>query len=208
VASVGTFGYELDICKLSDKECAEVQEQIRRAQQEIGFTDLRFHGIFDDDMHIYQQNEDGSPWFNFTYTDMLFDFILSIGLTPYVELSFIPSQLAQMPYRLFERNSIMSVCTDREKWKALVQASVAHWIERYGLREVLCWHFAPYSYNFAQLSQTPLDNRDYLTMYCDTWQVLKELHSELQSGMAEIRALDVHACGKRRRCMRYSPRCA
>ncbi len=42
-----------------------VQEQLRRAQKEIGFTYLRFHGIFDDDMHIYQENEDGSPWFNF-----------------------------------------------------------------------------------------------------------------------------------------------
>ena len=161
---------------------AAVQEQIRRAKQEIGFTDLRFHGIFDDDMHIYQQNEDGSPWFNFTYADMLFDFILSVGLTPYVELGFVPSQLAQTPYRLFERNSILSVRTDREKWKALVQASVAHWIERYGLREVLRWHFVLYSYNFAQLPQTPLDEQDYLTMYCDTWCVLKELHSDLQFG--------------------------
>src|SRR5699024_10662701 len=26
-----------------------VQEQLRRAKQELGFTDLRFHGIFDDD---------------------------------------------------------------------------------------------------------------------------------------------------------------
>ena len=63
-----------------------VQEQLRRAQKEIGFTYLRFHGIFDDDMHIYQENEDGSPWFNFAYADLLFDFIQEIGLIPYVEL--------------------------------------------------------------------------------------------------------------------------
>ena len=56
-----------------------VQEQLRRAQKEIGFTYLRFHGIFDDDMHIYQENEDGSPWFNFAYADLLFDFIQEIG---------------------------------------------------------------------------------------------------------------------------------
>lgn len=37
-----------------------VQEQLRRAQKEIGFTYLRFHGIFDDDMHIYQENR---GWF-------------------------------------------------------------------------------------------------------------------------------------------------
>jgi len=38
VASVGTFGYELDICKLSDKECAEVQEQIRRYSRDEEFV--------------------------------------------------------------------------------------------------------------------------------------------------------------------------
>ena len=48
-------------------------------RRRFGFTYLRFHGIFDDDMHIYQENEDGSPWFNFAYADLLFDFIQEIG---------------------------------------------------------------------------------------------------------------------------------
>ena len=92
-----------------------VQEQIKRAKREIGFTDLRFHGIFDDDMHIYQQNEDGSPWYNFTYADLLFDFILSVGLHPYVELGFVPSKMAKVQYRLFERCSIAGTYADRQK---------------------------------------------------------------------------------------------
>lgn len=91
-----------------------VQEQIKRAKREIGFTDLRFHGIFDDDMHIYQQNEDGSPWYNFTYADLLFDFILSVGLHPYVELGFVPSKMAKVQYRLFERCSIAGTYAERE----------------------------------------------------------------------------------------------
>ena len=103
-----------------------VQEQIKRAKREIGFTDLRFHGIFDDDMHIYQQNEDGSPWYNFTYADLLFDFILSVGLHPYVELGFVPSKMAKVQYRLFERCSIAGTYADKQRWEALVQASVAH----------------------------------------------------------------------------------
>ena len=118
-----------------------VEELLRRAKQEIGFTDLRFHGIFDDDMHIYQENEDGSPWYNFTYADLLFDFILSIGLTPYVELGFVPSKLARTQYRLFERCSTASTYKSQEGWEALVQAAVAHWIERYGLAEVHNWNF-------------------------------------------------------------------
>ena len=159
-----------------------VQEQLRRAKQEIGFTDLRFHGIFDDDMHIYQENEDGSPWYNFTYADLLFDFILSIGLTPYVELGFVPSKLARTQYRLFERCSTASTYKSQEGWEALVQAAVAHWIERYGLAEVHKWHFTILSFNYAQLPEIPMSYEDYLEMYCTTWRILKELDPGLRLG--------------------------
>lgn len=87
--------------------------------------------------------EDGSPWYNFTYADLLFDFILSVGLHPYVELGFVPSKMAKVQYRLFERCSIAGTYASRENWEALVQASVAHWIERYGLEEVLQWLYHP-----------------------------------------------------------------
>ena len=98
-----------------------VQEQLRRAQKEIGFTYLRFHGIFDDDMHIYQENEDGSPWFNFAYADLLFDFIQEIGLIPYVELGYMPSKLAKTQYTVFDNPAIcISMYNDSEKWQALV----------------------------------------------------------------------------------------
>lgn len=150
-----------------------VQKQLRRAKREIGFTDLRFHGIFDDDMHIYQENEDGSPWYNFTYADLLFDFILSIGLTPYVELSFVPSKLAKTQRHLFERCSIASSYDNRERWEALVQATVAHWIERYGLEEVRRWHFTVISFNYAIMPEVPVTYAEYLDMYCTTWHVLK-----------------------------------
>ncbi len=159
-----------------------VQEQIKRAKREIGFTDLRFHGIFDDDMHIYQQNEDGSPWYNFTYADLLFDFILSVGLHPYVELGFVPSKMAKVQCRLFERCSIAGTYASREKWEALVQASVAHWIERYGLEEVLQWRFTILSFNYSQLPEIPMDYADYVEMYCTTRHILKELDPGLRLG--------------------------
>ena len=159
-----------------------VQEQLRHAVQEIGFTDLRFHGIFDDDMHIYQENEDGSPWYNFAYADLLFDFILSIGLTPYVELGFVPSKMAKVQYRLFERCSIAGTYNSVERWEALVQASVAHWIERYGLEEVSKWHFTIASFNYVKIPEIPMTYSEYVEMYCTTWRILKELAPSLRLG--------------------------
>ena len=133
-------------------------------------------------MHIYQQNEDGSPWYNFTYADLLFDFILSVGLHPYVELGFVPSKMAKVQYRLFERCSIAGTYADKQRWEALVQASVAHWIERYGLEEVLQWRFTILSYNYVQLPEIPMDDADYVDMYCTTYRILKELDAGLRLG--------------------------
>lgn len=159
-----------------------VQEQLRRAKREIGFTELHFHGIFDDDMHIYQQNEDSSPWYNFTYADLLFDFILSIGLTPFVELGFMPSKLARVQYTVFDRSSIASTYTDAEKWEALVQATAAHWIERYGLETVCTWRFSIMSFNYCQLGEIPVSYEEYLEMYLITRRALKALDPRLRLG--------------------------
>lgn len=160
----------------------EVQAQLRRAKEEIGFTDIRFHGIFDDDMHIYQLQADGSPWYNFTYVDLLLDFILSIGLTPFIELSFVPAKLAKNPYRLFDRCSIAGMYSSRIRWEALVQATVAHWIVRYGLDAVVRWHFTCFSFNYVILEELQITYEEYLEMYQATYAVLKELDPRLRLG--------------------------
>lgn len=63
-----------------------------------------------------------------------------------------------------------------------MQASVAHWIERYGLEEVLQWRFTILSFNYAQLPESPMDYADYLDMYCTTYRILKELDDGLWLG--------------------------
>ena len=71
----------------------DVQEHLREIQSKIGFKYIRFHGIFDDSMMVYDE-KNNNPSFNFTYIDKLFDFLLSINLKPFVELGFMPSKLA------------------------------------------------------------------------------------------------------------------
>lgn len=160
-----------------------VQEQLRRAKEEIGFTYLRFHGIFNDDMHIYQQNADGSPWYNFAYADLLFDFILSIGLIPYVELGFMPSQLAKKRHSPFGLpDFIISTCSDSEKWEALIQATVAHWIERYGLVEVVGWRFTLFSFNYTMMQDWELLYDEYLELHMITYRALKSIDPRLRLG--------------------------
>ena len=40
---------------------ADFQEQLRELQSEIGFEYIRFHGMFHDDMAVYDEDENGHP---------------------------------------------------------------------------------------------------------------------------------------------------
>ena len=42
---------------------ANWQKQLRIIQDEIGFEYIRFHGIFNDEMCIYNEDENGRPIF-------------------------------------------------------------------------------------------------------------------------------------------------
>lgn len=80
---------------------AEVQRHIKQMQQEIGFQYIRFHGIFDDEMMIYGENERGDVSLNFAYSDSLFDFLLCSGLKPFLELSFTTPACGRGSYFCF-----------------------------------------------------------------------------------------------------------
>ena len=120
---------------------ADFQEQLRELQREIGFEYVRFHGMFHDDMAVYDEDKDGNPVLWFGYLDKLFDFLLSVGIRPLVELGFMPIKIASVPNTTFWWQANGCPPTDYDKWHYLVKETVAHFTERYGADEVKTWYF-------------------------------------------------------------------
>jgi len=83
----------------------------------------------------------GNPVYNFMYIDDVFDFLLSIGVKPFVELSFMPEKLASGKTTIFWWKANVTPPKSHERWAALVKATVQHWTERYGEDEVKTWRF-------------------------------------------------------------------
>ncbi|HTX64807.1 MAG TPA: hypothetical protein VMD31_03480, partial [Opitutaceae bacterium] len=54
---------------------ADWQRQLRYVHDVCGFRYIRFHGLFCDDMGVYQEDKQGNPIYNFQYVDELFDFL-------------------------------------------------------------------------------------------------------------------------------------
>ena len=75
---------------------ADWQQQLAIVKKECGFKYIRMHGLLTDDMGVYREDENGTPRYNYQYIDVLYDYILSIGMKPFVELSFMPSALASV----------------------------------------------------------------------------------------------------------------
>ena len=120
---------------------ADFQRQLKEMQQEIGFEYIRFHGLFHDDMAVYDEDENGNPILWFGYIDKLFDFLLSVHIKPFVELSFMPLKIATVPNTVFWWKANGCPPTDYEKWHYLVQETVKHLTKRYGEDEVKTWYF-------------------------------------------------------------------
>lgn len=160
-----------------------VQNMLRQAQQTIGFRYVKMHSILDDSMMLYSEYGD-SVHFNFLLIDRVFDFLQSIGLKPYVQLSFMPKALAKNPDKTtFFADVITSVPNDYQKWNHLVKTLVLHLMERYGVDEVLSWPFAVWNEPFTSVKLFGFaKEQEYYELFANTWATLKAIDPRLQVG--------------------------
>ncbi len=109
--------------------------------QNLGLTSVRQHGLFHDDIGIYRE-ENGSPVYDFTRSDAVFDFFVEHGIEPIVELGGMPRDLARDPSQtVFDYEGGISPPKDFALWQELVRRFVEHSVERYGAETVNKWYF-------------------------------------------------------------------
>jgi xylan 1,4-beta-xylosidase len=70
------------------------QKQLSRCHTELGFKYVRFHGLLPDDMGTLV-NENNQLIYSFFNADQICDFLLSIEMRPFMELSFIRDSSAK-----------------------------------------------------------------------------------------------------------------
>ncbi|MDW7694561.1 hypothetical protein R9C00_07400 [Flammeovirgaceae bacterium SG7u.111] len=120
---------------------ADWQQQLKIVKEECDFKYIRMHGLLTDDMAVYKEDRQGNPIYNFQYIDVLYDYILEIGIKPFVELGFMPSALASGEQTIFWWRGNVTPPKDYQKWEDLIRNLVQHWTERYGEKEVKTWYF-------------------------------------------------------------------
>jgi xylan 1,4-beta-xylosidase len=160
---------------------ADWQQQLTLAKKDIGFKFIRFHGLLHDDMYVYSEDENGNPIYNWQYVDKLYDFLLSIGVRPFVELGFMPSALASDNKTVFWWKGNITPPKSYDKWSALITALVKHFEERYGRAEVEKWYFEVW--NEPNLKEFFSSNREeYFKLYEVSAKAVKSVSSTYRVG--------------------------
>jgi len=186
------FKQEKGLFNESFKECvgagraneglrADWQEQLRIVKKECGFKYIRFHGIFHDDMGVYTEKEDGTPVYNWQYVDKLYDFLVEIGMKPFVELSFTPSALASGDKTVFWWKSNVTPPKSFDKYSKFIKAFTKHLTERYGENEVKTWYFEVWNEPNHPSFFTG-NKADYLKMYQYAVKAVKSVSSDYRVG--------------------------
>ena len=131
-------------------------EQLKLVQEKIGFEHIRGHGLFHDDMAIYHEFQEGVPQFgphayegwdekkvqveyNWTYLDLVMDSYRELHIKPFIELGFMPKQLASGDNTIFYWKGNTTPPKNYKRWANLIKATLQHLMDRYGADEVVTW---------------------------------------------------------------------
>ncbi|MDR3174882.1 MAG: hypothetical protein LBU19_11565 [Treponema sp.] len=192
------FDHYWELCVGSCHAATALREDYRRqleqCRRELGFRYVRFHGLFDDDMSVLLQGNalmsreaGGTLTLSFTNTDSIFDFLLSIGMKPFVELGFMPAALTSGKCTIFHYQGRTSPPEDYGKWQWLVEQFTAHCVGRYGLGEVRQWFFEVWNEPNLGSPDAPMgfwggSMEDYFKLYSAAAAGIKKVDPRLRVG--------------------------
>jgi xylan 1,4-beta-xylosidase len=159
---------------------ADWQQQLRRCHDELGFQYVRFHGLLSDDVGTLVRYHD-QLLYSFFNADRIVDFLRSIGMRPFVELSFMPRALASGDATIFSYRGNITPPADYRQWAELMRRLARHWVERYGVDEVRRWYFEVW--NEPNLSAFWAGTQaQYFELYRHTALAIKSVDSSLRVG--------------------------
>ncbi len=159
------------------------RSDLRAVKQITDFNYVRFHGILDDEVGIYTEDSQGRPVYNFSYIDQIYDGLLATGVRPFVEIGFMPNQLAAShTLHPFWYRPNVAPPKDWRRWDDLVAAFAQHLIDRYGADEVAQWYFEVWNEPNLDFWAGQPKQETYWELYDHTARALKKVNPRLRVG--------------------------
>lgn len=171
----------------SDRAAITLRESWRtdldRWTKEAGLKRVRFHGILNDELGVYApsiQNR-GKVTPNFRNVFEVYDGLVSRGVSPFVEVGFMPKQLAsgEREFGFYKGN--ITPPKSMTDWSDFIAVFVRALADRYGISAVRDWPFEiwnepnlPFFWSGAQ--------QDYFDLYKATAVAIKSVDPAIKVG--------------------------
>ena len=164
----------------------EYLKELSFVQDIIGFKHIRGHGLFTDDMAIYQRRVD---WFtkeetieyNFTYLDRVMDAYLERNIVPFLELGFMPKALASGDQTIFYWQGNTTPPKEYDEWTKLVTVTLAHLVKRYG-EQVYSWPIEVWNEPNLPGFWKDASMEEYFKLFKETFLAIKALDKRFRIG--------------------------
>lgn len=164
----------------------EYFNQLKLVQEKIGFSHIRGHGLFSDDMAIYHEYKDAEgnthAEYNFTYLDLVMDSYKELNIKPFLELGFMPGELASGKQTIFYWKGNTTPPKSEDAWCELVRATLSHLMERYGADEVVTWPVEVWNEPNLPGFWEKADIKKYFRLFEITFTAVKELDARFRVG--------------------------
>jgi xylan 1,4-beta-xylosidase len=159
------------------------RRDLRSVMQITGLHYVRFHAILDDDVGVYGEDKQGHPIYNFSYVDQIYDGLLANHVKPFVELGFMPYQLAaRQDLQSFWYHPNVSPPKDYAKWDDMITQFVKHLVDRYGMDEVATWYFEVWNEPNLDFWTGDPKQQSYLELYDHSARDIKAVSPRLRVG--------------------------
>ena len=147
--------------------------------------------------NVYTERADGTPVYDFTITDRIFDALVGARVRPLVEIGFMPEALSAHPepYRHnFPKGGVFTGWSyppkDEAKWSKLVTAYAAHLHKRYGSQtDTWLWEV----WNEPDISYWHGTAEQYDRLYDITTAAIRQVLPDAKIGGPEATGVSDHS---------------
>lgn len=179
------WGNTINVGAASELLRSEVQEHVTFLKQAFGFQYIRIWDILSSKLLI--DLDDISENYNFVRIDLVFDFLISLGLKPHIEFGMKSNR---MHYNLKnisghdETENINVINSDLSKIERFLEAFMQHLIFRYGRSEVETWRMEI----GCDENETKSESFEiYLTRFAMIYNIVKKYSAGMLVGGSGLR---------------------
>ncbi|MNO22493.1 Beta-xylosidase [compost metagenome] len=160
-----------------------IRDQIKEIHEEIQIEYLRFEGVFNQEMDVVQKEREGFK-FNWKFINNILDYLVDIGVKPFICLSYMPPLFASKSTSFFNYQGNTSPPKEMSQWLSLVQSFMMNCMNRYSHNIVSEWYFQIWTEFPVHDIHWSGTLEQYLELYKQTALLIKGISPTLKVGPA------------------------